>query len=252
MPDPYNQPAEFSRKKARRAASDAAQTILSDLERKQSRRNGAVALYTWGALALLSGAIAATIGLLPNSNPSNTTTIVAQTDPAPRPTPPIEVVQGVADEKTPEDLASSQTSSLDELARSAPEPSEPFSREEVDQVLNEAELEENTTASVPRENEVTPADQPTARYGVEIGDSKSVPQLAQRYSALHRRAENLFAGLTPLVRLQEDATGMSARLIAGPFSSRQEMAQFCRTMKLRLTVECKESAYEGDPLADSR
>jgi len=85
--------------------------------------------------------------------------------------------------------------------------------------------------------------------GATIGLSDSIPALAERYAALQRRAPDLFETVEPLVELVEGDNRLEARLVAGPFSQEAEMAEFCRAIKLRITIDCSAGDYTGEPLA---
>ena len=84
--------------------------------------------------------------------------------------------------------------------------------------------------------------------GATIGLSKSIPALAQRYAALQRRAPDLFESIDPLVEVLENGNRLEARLVAGPFAGQHELADFCRALKLRITIECAAGDYSGEPL----
>lgn len=98
------------------------------------------------------------------------------------------------------------------------------------------------------EKPVPPQPKRVNRFGADIGGASSVASLLMRYRALRDHAPDLFKGVLPLVALQERENMLQARLVAGPFSSREERAEFCTSLKLRLSIPCAAAAYEGDDL----
>lgn len=85
-------------------------------------------------------------------------------------------------------------------------------------------------------------------FGVKIGTSNSVPELVNRYKALSRRAPEIFGGVKARVRMADSNGQLQAQLIAGPFDDAQTVAQFCRSVKLKLTVDCAVTVFGGDQI----
>ena len=221
---------QFSRQTARNAANAAAQNFELERNRADRKRPGKIALYTWGLLACFSVGWVFAIGFFPQGSPN--TTIVAQNDPNRDVTPDI-----IAPEIEPKlalkpslDPSVTELSALDEVEEFDPIKTASFEPPSEDRI--------STRITSPAQTKKTP----NLRLGVSIGASPDARDLMRRYSALSRREPRLFSGLAPRIAKAEGAT---AQLITGPFTSRQEMAAFCRTLQLRLTVACTQADYAG-------
>ena len=85
----------------------------------------------------------------------------------------------------------------------------------------------------------------TGNLAAEIGRASAPKSLSVRYQALQQRQPDLFAGLTPLIG---DATNANSSLLAGPFDTQKAVADFCRSVRLKLTIDCNPTDYTGKPL----
>ncbi len=228
-PTPQLNPDEISKFKARIAARAALNDMI--VPPKQKSHASSLALYTWGSLAVLSAAVAITIGLVPSDSKLSSQLVASFTDGNSSDLPEVAAIQ------FPELPAATVVASKDQK-----------------QLLKDRpELDATTTAAIAPE-EFNP--EPVAVQqsvgseilGVDIGGSNSIPVLSARFKALKLRSPELFAGLNPLVRFSESKGQLDARLIAGPFTSSNHLANFCRSVRLQLTLDCKQTGYQGDPI----
>ncbi len=241
-----------SREDARRAAKEAAGDFLQRHRTPSNSRSDRVAVYTWAGLAVVSAVVATTAGLSPGlqsggSNvgedlvaeriqPSDTLNtsdkiIVAEAPVTARP----------AEKTSPATLSPLET----------PAPETVVSIPDQVATLDDPGIDTTTTGSVTAAKPpktTTPLPVPALALGVDIGRSTSIPALRARFLALQNRAPDLFSALTPLANLRERNGNLEARLIAGPFATPKQVSEFCRAVKLQLTVDCKQSIYQGDPI----
>jgi len=221
--------SEISKSKAQMAAKAALQEIVDP--KRTSNRTSSFALYTWGGLAVLSAAVALSAGFFPSTAPEQQITaslsenlnneLPENADEIPFPKLPVAEAPAVVEQEQ----FASQRPDLDKTKTAAIAPSEvspPTSANEQAKISNS--------------------------LGVDIGGSNSIPVLSARFSALKLRAPELFEGIKPLVRLSEAKGQLDARLIAGPFSSSEQLASFCREVRLRLTLDCAQTGYDGDTI----
>ena len=226
---PQLSPDEISKFKARIAARAALNDMI--VPPKQRNRASSFALYTWGGLAVMSAAVAITIGLVPSDSERSSQLVASVSHGNSSDLPSVAGIQ------FPELPAATVVASKDQ-----------------EQLLEDRpELDATTTAAIAPE-EFAPA--PVAvkqvsgseALGVDIGGSNSIPVLSARFKALQKRSPELFAGLNPLVRFSETKGQLDARLIAGPFETSNQLAEFCRSVRLQLTLDCKQTGYQGDPI----
>lgn len=222
---------------AKRAANFAAQEIANEMNRVQQPSTGRFALFTWGALAgfcMLLGAGAVLypqlIGPLPFAGdvdliaqePNGDTRadiVMAPEGPAlPTPGNSVSVSGDLLDGRT--NKTALRTNLSDELTTSS-----------LPNLATDAALGGDSQNDSPK-------------LGARIGISGDLVQMTNSYRALERRVPDLFHQMSPRVGLH----GQQNALIAGPFSSKQEIAVFCRNVKLRLTLECQQTDFTGEPL----
>ena len=233
-PSPHLNSDEISKSKARAAARAALEDMF--LTPTQKSRTTSFALYTWAGLAVLSAAVALTIGLVPNGSQQDTQIVAS--------------VSGTFSDDLP-DITKTEFPKLPTASVVAESDQKKLLEERPD-------LDATTTAAIAPEEiapapiEAVPIAEPQSvaneGLGVDIGGSNSIPTLAIRFKALQVRSPELFAGLNPLVRFSESQGRLDARLIAGPFTSSQQLADFCRSVRLQLTLDCKQTDYQGDPI----
>lgn len=226
---------------ARVAARLAAKEILRERKSHRSEGVSVFALYMWGSLtaasmllALGSGVFAPVNGpqgsddprLVSNepdrSTPKNSEPVAALLPP----------ITGVGDSGLRRDQSQPEkiVAILDSETTGA------ISREEIAPTFSIQPKTENTNI----------IDQsPAEKFAASIGIAKSVTGLGLHYVSLERRAPQLFAGLDP--RFEQLADG-SMKLIAGPFANVGELAAFCRSVRLQLTIECTQTGYFGQPV----
>lgn len=214
-----------------------------------------LALYAWAGIAALSALAACVTLLVPLTDvpvklaaapePSQRQQITSEQVPATGSEPDI-----VAPKQNPLDDASVRViaertiddAEIDELLEKYREKTEAPDAVITATVTGEVEDEPldglRTNQPFPGENSI----------GATIGLSNSIPDLARRYAAFERRAPDLFEAISPLVEVVEDGGTLEARLVAGPFSAQKELSEFCRALRLRITVDCIEGDYSGDPL----
>jgi hypothetical protein len=254
---------------ALKAAKDAADHMVKNHTTKTPNSVGAFALYTWGSLALVSAAYVAVVGInldsltfqLPQS--PQLARVEAPAKPKVLQVPAVVEVQvpnapEVAKIETPKNtlmenkIKADLPSELSELpAPLAPKVELPKDHLAVFEA--DPQIDELRTGSVnafseedlqPFPEDVLPED----LFAVDIGGGKAVAPLIGRYSALKRRAPDLFSGLEPRIQLKGANSTLEARLVAGPFTSKNQVARFCRSLRLRLTVDCTMSSFEGDTI----
>lgn len=261
MPDTTNAEDTVIRIAALKAAKDAADHMVKTNPPKPSSSVGAFALYTWGSLALVSAFYAAVLGIdlenldfqapqfaiFEDTAPSQTTSMAQAPETPEAPQLAKTVVQAL-----PSDIDSKLREELSELpAPLVPKvelPSDHLAALEADPLVDDIQ-----TGSIPtlEDEEFQPFPDdilPENLFAVDIGGAKAVAPLIGRYSALKRRAPDLFTDLEPRIQLKGANNSLEARLVAGPFTSKQQVAQFCRSLRLRLTVDCAMSSFEGDTI----
>ena len=234
-PTPKLNASEISKSKARAAAQAALDDMF--LSPKQTNRASSFALYTWAGLAVVSAAVAMTIGLVPGGYGS---------DP--------DVVASVS-ESLSDDLpqnANPETAKIE--FPDLPAAAVVADADQKQLLKDRPDLDATKTAAIAPEDVAPPAVSSVVPnvgdevLGVDIGGSNSIPMLAVRFKALQRRSPELFSGLSPLVNFSESQGELDARLIAGPFASAGQLADFCRSVRLQLTLDCKQTKYQGDPI----
>ena len=235
--DPQIDMISLSKESARNAARNAAIEFEKDYGQSQISNGGAFALYTWGALAFASVVFATTMGIFPEMmgapNNSDSTEIVAQNDKSVETSPDIVAPRLALKPRNTlpqRDLASTSGNNIriaDPVATASLPP-----------------------ASSPSTFVQTHTIVPSLSLGVDIGHSSNVNELAVRYLALSKRAPDLFHGKIPLVQLNDEGNKLQAKLIAGPFSSKAQLASFCREIRLRMTIDCAQTTYQGEEIWD--
>ena len=86
------------------------------------------------------------------------------------------------------------------------------------------------------------------RFAADLGGARNLNALTLRYAALIRRAPELFANLEPRAISTPKGQLDKTRLIAGPFAGPDQVAAFCRSIRLNLTIECSQAKYQGVPI----
>ncbi|MEP1208022.1 MAG: hypothetical protein ABJM29_18320 [Rhizobiaceae bacterium] len=264
MPDSISAEDEVIRIAALKAAKDAADHMVKSTANKNTNSVGAFALYTWGSLAFVSAVFATVIGISPNSLVSQPVTLaenkpVMNTAPAAvrstaqivekiapsaiqeteSPTPP-EVAANLAKERS----VKLEIPALPEIPVPAAELVETSQKFDIDTLRTGAVGLDDETALQP----FPEAQLPEILFAVDIGGAKSASPLINRYTALRRRAPDLFDHLEPRIQVHGHGASLEARLIAGPFSSQADVAQFCRAVRLRLTLDCSLATFEGEAI----
>ena len=241
MSDSASAEDEVIRLAALKAARDAAEHMVKNSAQKNTNAVGAFALYTWGSLAFVSAMFVAVVGLSPSG-------LVPQPNP----------------------MAESDQTKKVQLART--EPVEPQKQEEVAVKLEKPDLPEVELPKVKmvktkqdlkldtfstgaveeaREEQLQASPEalpPEMLFAVDIGGADSATPLIQRYIALRRRAPDLFGQLEGRIQMQGRGSAPAVRLVAGPFATQNEVAYFCRAIRLRLTLDCAISTFEGQAI----
>ena len=253
---------EVIRIAALKAARDAADHLVKSSAYKNTNSVGAFALYTWGSLAFVSAMFAAVIGINPSNLISQPVTLAENElvlNSAPTAmvstVPVVKKVSPKAKRET-EPLAPPELAANPDKERAAkleipalPEIQLP--KVELVETSQGFDIDSLRTGAVGL-NDETPlqafpeAQLPEILFAVDIGGAKSATPLINRYAALRRRAPDLFDRLEPRIQVQGHGTSLEARLVAGPFSSQADVAQFCRAVRLRLTLDCSLATFEGE------
>ena len=261
MPDTTSAEDTVIRIAALKAAKDAADHMVKNNPPKTSSSVGAFALYTWGSLALVSAFYAAVLGIDLENLDFQAPRIAFLEDSATKPTATTNQPQDAPQkpllaksdvEPLPSDIDAKLRNELSEL----PAPLVPkveLPKDHLAAIDNEPLIDDIQTGAIPTfdEEELQPFPDdvlPENLFAVDIGGAKAVAPLIGRYSALRRRAPDLFTDLEPRIQLKGANNSLEARLVAGPFTSKQQVAQFCRSLRLRLTVDCAMSSFEGDTI----
>lgn len=268
---------------AMKAAKDAAEEFARQSAKSRRGSIGAFALYTWGSLAFISAIFALVLGVFPDSYQFIPTTIAENQEPRifSRANPPMETntpVDTATDtvvatpnpevvpvlrtdpnrdlvilaEEQPIDVSSLKpVQEAPVTPRAAPAlpqtPSLPQPPPQPVHLKPTLPVDDIQTGSVDP-NEATTTGLNTI-LGVEIGSAGDASQLVNRYSALKRRAPDLFAALELRIRVAPAQVGQEiarSELIAGPFASKADVADFCRSIRLRLTIDCAEATFAGE------
>ena len=226
---------------ALKAARDAAEHMVKNSARKNANAVGAFALYTWGSLAFVSAMFVAVIGLSPSG-------LIPQPESLAQKVPAREVQQAKSEPVLPEE----QADLVVELEKpELPEVKPP--KVKIVETKQDLKLDTISTGSVEEitEEQLQPypeAPLPEILFAVDIGGAKSATPLIHRYIALKRRAPDLFGHLEARIQVQGRGSSLEARLVAGPFATQDEVAYFCRAIRLRLTLDCSMSTFEGEAI----
>lgn len=213
----------FNRDVAKKAARAAAE----DMVRQNKRQTGLFALYTWGSLAFVS-AMVAIAAVLFQAGLGNKDIVVQKEAPGLGTVSIVGISEDAMRQPETEPLPENTAVNLpvDKLTTgSIAQPKEPVAEREIAAVQTS----------------------PAAVFGVDIGHSNTDLDLLHRYVSLKRRAPDLFEAVAPRLQRNEDGS-TNVRLIAGPFSSKSEVSTFCRSVKLRLTIECSAAPYAGESI----
>ncbi len=220
----------------RETAREAARMAAKDFDRNnlRGRKNsgGLVALYTWGTLAMVSALYAGAAGLFPNLGLiKEQTTVVAQNAPTP----------STKRDSQPDIVVVSQTPQV-------PKNTKPLKLATANEIRSLGQVDKRATGSIAPSEQTKQLQVMSSNIGAKIGQSKSISELTLRFIALNKRAPKIFAELQPRIKITEIEDQSIASLIAGPFASKTDLAKFCRSIKLQLTINCTSDRYEGEDL----
>lgn len=81
---------------------------------------------------------------------------------------------------------------------------------------------------------------------VRLGEAASIPDVYNLYARIEKRAPFALQGLTAM--RQADEAGDGQYLVVGPFASDRAQGAFCRTMRLKLLLDCQAADMRGQPL----
>lgn len=272
---------------ALKAARDAAEHMAKQSANSNVGTAGAFALYTWGSLAFMSALFALALGFYPsgmnfdpftvasiNTTPTHLTTNQAVGNIDPGTTDPIHTgnisVGGIIEKAAPANSADAgwpaanneMTDALNvaepKVITLQPDPTDLLPQiipPNADILMNKLSpaLDPLSTGSVnsdpASDSQPYPGDEASKGvFAVDLGGAKAVSPLINRYLAIKRRAPDLFIGLEPRIQLSGVSSDLEARLVAGPFASRSNMARFCRAVRLRLTIDCSPSLFDGETI----
>ncbi|MEP0945186.1 MAG: hypothetical protein ABJH63_06590 [Rhizobiaceae bacterium] len=266
MPDSNSAEDMVIRIAALKAAKDAADHMAKSNTQKAPSSVGAFALYTWGSLALMSAMYAVALGVNLDSFTFQTpqfALVETQTidQIAQKVQPPVKEETPQVANSEPRQLTPLETTTLPRELSQLPAPLVPkvelrtdhLAAVETNQMPEYPVLDRTRTGSVdaldgddlqPFPDDILPQN----LFAVDIGGATTIAPLIGRYSALKRRAPDLFSDLEPRIQLKGADSSLEARLVAGPFTSQDQVSQFCRSLRLRLTVDCSMSSFEGDTI----
>lgn len=86
-------------------------------------------------------------------------------------------------------------------------------------------------------------------YGISLGEAQAFSSLSTRFARIAKMNAALFRELEPRAIFVETPSGLSARLIAGPFATRNEASKTCAIVLLPNNITCKSQAFDGDLIA---
>ncbi len=253
MPESLSAEETVIRVAALKAAKDAADHMVKNSVQKHSNSVGAFALYTWGSLAFVSVVFATVIGISPDAMITLPTTIadttverkVVKQDVAKIEADAEALIESTQSTQLPEPKTDSANLTRPDLPEILPP------NRQLVKTKKAVELDGRSTGSInPQAEQIAKpfreALRPEFLFAVDIGGAKSASPLVGRYTAMKRRAPDLFKDLEPRIQVKGENHDLEARLIAGPFTSATQVARFCRSLRLRLTVDCSISAFQGD------
>jgi hypothetical protein len=254
---------------ALKAAKDAAEHMVKLSTPSNSGSAGAFALYTWGSLAFMSTLFALAIGFYPNSMHFEQATIanivsywgnsapekLVQVDSLPSNYPiPEYMVYGYDPIPADMDLNVAEPFVVTVQDELPPEPLQ-ITPDGQGKLATGRKTEPDGMSTGSVDPEIQSGYQPFPRdnlpqqaFAVDLGGAKAVSPLVKRFSALKRRAPDLFSDIEPRIQLKGSSSSLQARLIAGPFVSEGEVALFCRAIRLRLTIDCSQSLFDGESI----
>ena len=93
-----------------------------------------------------------------------------------------------------------------------------------------------------------PAAPAPLEYGVDLGGGPSISALRVRWNVIASAHAHLFAAMTPVVAVREEAGQAELHLVAGPMATPQAAAQFCAALA-PFRLACHPSRYDGQRLA---
>ena len=257
---------EVIRTVALKAAKDAADHMFKKNATKVPNSMGTFALFNWGSLVLVCAVYATVLGInledltfqLPQvaqvDAPLEKHTVV-KVQPSSDSVPDGAIALKVAKLDTDQRTSTPNVSLPAELSE-LPAPLVSKAEQQVDQVAaiqDDRFIDDLQTGSVKAfsEEDLQPFPDdilPVNLFAMDIDGAKAIAPLIGRYSALKRWAPDLFSDLEPRIQLKGTNASLEARLIAGPFTSQNQVAQFCRSLRLRLTVDCTMSSFEDDTI----
>ena len=84
-------------------------------------------------------------------------------------------------------------------------------------------------------------------FAMDLGSARSFLDLSRRFAniAAVNGPEN-FQRLEPRAILRDTVTGLEARLLIGPFETRNEAFEACAILVLDITIKCEPAPFEGE------
>ena len=84
-------------------------------------------------------------------------------------------------------------------------------------------------------------------YSIDLGAALSFTELSRRFGEIARSNQEIpFDTLEPRATLKDTPQGLEARLIVGPFVTKEEAEDICARIALPAGVECSTAPFEGE------
>ncbi len=84
-------------------------------------------------------------------------------------------------------------------------------------------------------------------YSIDLGAALSFTELSRRFGEISRSNQEIpFDTLEPRATLRDTPQGLEARLIVGPFVTKEEAEDVCARIALPVDVECSTAPFEGE------
>ena len=116
-------------------------------------------------------------------------------------------------------------------------------------VLDRQPYDRNASAPPPAPQAKRAAAVPS-EFAMELGGAQSFSALSVRFAEIAgQNAEAGFDRLQPRATLKETMEGLEARLLVGPFQTRQAALAACNELALPRNILCRAVPFEGEAIA---
>lgn len=83
-------------------------------------------------------------------------------------------------------------------------------------------------------------------FGIALGEAQAFSTLTERFDLIARMNSGMFAGLEARAMFIETDRGLTARLLAGPFTTARDATKTCSIIIIPNGIDCVVQNFEGD------